>query len=75
MLALLHVDASDLVPLLLTFPGTAPEVRANTSLHIQLLALVKADPLGVCFDELKLIALGRDAGSLDGTILQLLTVR
>ena len=74
VLALPHVDASDFVPLLLAFPGTAPEESARTSLHVQLLALVKADTVGVCFDVVKLIALGRDAGSLDGSILQLLAV-
>ena len=58
MLALPLVDASDLVPLLLAFPGTAPEESARTSLHIQLLALVKADTLRVCFDVAKCLALG-----------------
>ena len=74
VLSLLHIDACDLVALRLGLPGARPDVRSRTCLHIKLLALVEADALRVCFDVVKLIARGRDAGALDGAVLQLLTV-
>ena len=74
VLSLLHVDARDLVALFLGLPNARPDVRSSTSLHIELLALVEADALRVCFDIVELIARGWDAGALNGTVLQLLTV-
>ena len=55
VLSLLHVDAGDLVALCLTFPGTGTKEISITRLLIQLLPLVEADTIRVCFDEAALI--------------------
>ena len=74
MLPLLHVDASDFVTLHLRVPWGAPHERSTGCTRAEVLTLVEADTIGVCFDETKGIALGGDRCPLDSTVLQLLSV-
>ena len=75
MLPLAHVDASDLVALSLAFPWRHPDVSALAGLDVELLTLIEANALRVCFDKHKLITRCRNTGPLDGAILQLLAIR
>ena len=74
VLPLSHVDASNLVTLHLGVPWATPNNTSLTSFHVQLLTLVKADSLRVCREEVEGFSRCRDTCSLDGTVLELLTV-
>ena len=74
VLALNHVDSGDLVSLGLGVPRAGPLIEATTGLNVQLLTLVVANAVWVLAHKLKLVAAGRNAGSLDGAVLQLLSI-
>ena len=74
MLPLLHEDASDLVTLELSVPRAAPDVGSSGGERAQVLTLVEANTIGVCFDETKGITAGAHGHPLDGSVLQLLRI-
>ena len=74
MLSLAHIDTSDLVTLLLTIPRMYPVACTQTGFDVQLFTLIEANSIGVLTLKLKLVTKSRDALSLNGTILKLLSI-
>ena len=74
MLSLSHKDAGNLVTLLLTIPRGEPVHSAHAGFSVQFFSLVEADAIGVCFEEALFFSVAGNAHTLDGSILELLTV-
>ena len=74
VLPLWHVDASNLVSLILGVPRTHPFIVSNWSFHIQFFSFVESYTIWVCCNIVQFVALAGDASSLYGAVFQLFTV-